>query len=140
MRDPRIVAHRVGLALVVIAALASPAAALTGKQFKQVGKILKGGQTVRVESLAVTPSGGTTAQPLGVRVPAVGAAGAPICGVIGGKFECVSVISVSCPSSIQLVQEGTNDVFDCEVECTPPTPADDDTCDCEIKYDTCTAA
>lgn len=45
-----------------------------------------------------------------------------------------------CPSSIQLVQEGTNAVFNCDTSCEPSTPDDEGYCDCEIDYGSCTAA
>ncbi len=131
---------RAALLILAAIALATPALALTGKQWRSVAKALSIDKSVRVEQLAVTASGGTTAQPLGLRIPATGVAAAPICGVINGKFECVSVVSLSCPSNIQLVQEGTNAIFNCDTSCEPPTPDDEGYCDCEIDYGSCTAA
>jgi hypothetical protein len=56
--------------------------------------------TNEVRHLAVTPRGGTTAQPLGLRVPATGVEAPPICGVINGTCQCLSVVSRSCLSKI----------------------------------------
>ena len=135
--------NRLRAALLILAAvgLATPALALNGKQWRNVAKALSIGKDVRVEQLAikVTP-GSDVAQPLGLRVPATGIAAPAICGVINGKFECVSVVSLSCPSNIQLVQEGTNAIFNCNTSCEPSTPDDEGYCDCEIDYGSCTAA
>jgi hypothetical protein len=73
-------------------------------------------------------------------VPAIGIAGAPLCGFIGGKWECVSVVQLSCPDKIQLVVEGTNQILDCPVECAPPTPDDEGRCECEVTQAGCTPA
>ena len=134
--------NRLRAALLIVAAvgLATPALALNGKQWRNVAKALSIAKDVRVEQLAVTPTGGTTAQPQGLRIPATGIAAVPICGVINGKFECVSVVSLSCPSHVQLVQEGTNAVFNCNPTCEPPTPDDEGYCDCEIDYGSCSPA
>lgn len=129
------------LILAAVGAVATPALALNGKQWRNIAKALSISKDVRVEQLAikVTP-GSDVAQPLGVRIPATGIAAPPICGVINGKFECVSVVSLSCPSNIQMVQEGTNAIFNCNTTCEPPTPDDEGYCDCEIDYGSCSAA
>lgn len=129
---------RTALLILAAVALATPALALNAKQWRNVAKALSSNETVK--ALAVTPSGGTTAQPQSLRIPATGVAATPICGVINGKFECVSVVSLSCPSNIQLVQEGTNLIFNCDTTCEPPTPDDEGYCDCEIDYGSCTGA
>lgn len=139
MMKPTSTPLRTALLIVAAIALATPALAITGKQWRNLAKALSIDKNVRAEQLAVTPSGGTTAQPLGVRIPATGIAAPPICGVINGKFECVSVVSLSCPSNIQMVQEGTNAIFNCDTTCNPPTPDDEGYCDCEIDYGSCTA-
>ena len=134
--------RRLRTALLIVAAvgLATPALALNGKQWRNVAKALSIAKDVRVEQLAVTPTGGTTAQPQGLRIPATGIAAPPLCGVIGGKFECLSVVSLSCPSNIQMVQEGTNAIFNCNTSCEPSTPDDEGYCDCEVDYGSCSPA
>lgn len=129
------------LILAAVGLVATPALALTGKQWRNVAKALSISKDVRVEQLAikVTP-GSDVAQPLGLRIPATGIAGTPICGVINGKFECVSIVTLSCPSNVQLVQEGTNAIFNCNTTCEPPQPDDEGYCDCEIDYGSCSAA
>lgn len=129
---------RTALLILAAIALATPALALNAKQWRNVAKALSSNETIK--ELAVKPSGGTTAQPFGLRIPATGVAAPPLCGVISGTFQCVSVISLSCPSNIQMVQEGTNAIFNCDTSCEPPTPDDEGYCDCEIDYGSCTAA
>jgi len=125
-------------------ALATPALALNANKWRSIAKALKSNQTVK--ELAVTPSGGTTAQPLGPRVPATGVAAPPLCGVIGGTFQCLSVVSLSCSSNalghfdIQMAQEGSNAILNCDTTCQPSTPDDEGYCDCEIDYGSCTPA
>ena len=131
-----------GVLLVAAAvALATPALAITARQFRNLSKSLDVGKAVRAEQLGITiVPGGTTAEPAGIRIPGTGVAGPPICGVINGKFECLSIVSVTCPSNIQLVQEGTNAIFDCNTSCNPPTPDDEGYCDCDIDYGSCKPA
>lgn len=140
MTKPNKPPRRLRTVLLVLAAiaLATPALALNAKQWRSVVKALKNNENVK--ELAVTPSGGTTAQPFGLRIPATGVAAPPLCGVLNGTFQCVSVVSLSCPSNIQMIQEGTNAIFNCNTSCEPPTPDDEGYCDCEIDYGSCTAA
>lgn len=131
---------RAALLVLLALAIATPAAALTARQFRSVAKWMSFAKDVRIEQLSIKTTGGDPEQPASIRIPGTGVAGAPICGFINGKFECMSVVTISCPDKIQLVQEGSNAIFSCETSCNPPTPDDEGYCDCDIDYGTCTPA
>lgn len=86
--------------VVLVVAIAVPAAALNAKQFRSVAKALSPQQDVRVEQIDVKLTGSTDPVQAQLTVPATGVAGAPLCGYIAGRWECISVVQLSCPDKI----------------------------------------
>jgi hypothetical protein len=124
------------IAALSIAAFVTSAGATTAKDFRRLAKALAEPSAVGAHTLPVQTTG-EPAHPTAIRVPGVGAAGTPICGIIAGKFQCISITSITCPSSIQLLESDSNALFDCKVSCDPPEPDDEGYCECSIRYDTC---